>query len=154
MNEENNSKTSQNLCIDDVLKKETVKIKRIHRRNSSLSIEISNKKQWLVGCFLRFKNFINDLSKNTPYKEKFTLWLGKIDSLNMMYISILATSEFFPVLEAIKNDQKKDIIQKVSYAINKICLHFDIDLDYINESDYDKLCRYMCLFCQSCIEDN
>ena len=153
MNDEKKLQTSLNLCVDDIVKRETVKVKRAHRRNSSLNMQISNRAQWLQGCFIRFKEFVNELSKNSPYEEKFKLWMGKITTLNMMYLSILSTSEFVPVLDSIKNGDN-DTKEKINYAINKLCIYFDIDTDYIKEEDYDKLCRYMCLFCQSCIEDN
>jgi len=145
---------SKENTLDTIIKTETVKTKRQHRRNSSLSLETSNRKQWLNSCFGRFKNFIKTMANTTPYKVEFTQWLGKIETLNMMYLSLEVTEDFQAALQSIKDGQENDKTRYyIDMAIKRLCLHHDIDLDYISDDDYDRLCRYMCLFCQSCIED-
>lgn len=140
--------------LDNIIKTETIKSKRQHRRNSSLSMETSNRKQWLNSCFGRFKNFIKTMADTTPYKVEFTQWLGKIENINMMYLSLEVTEDFQPALQSIRDDKENEITrQHIDVAIKRLCLHHDIDLTYISNDDYDRLCRYMCLFCQSLIED-
>ena len=145
---------SPTITVENIIQIETIKTKRQHRRNSSLTMEISNRKQWLNSCYGRFKRFIIDLSKTTPYQNNFQQWLLKIENLNMMYLSIEITEDFQPVLKSIKNGES---LEKTKYyidlAMKRLCLHHDIDLDYISSHDYDRLCRYMELFCVSSVED-
>lgn len=146
--------TSKENTLETIIKTETIKSKRQHRRNSSLSMETSNRKQWLNSCFGRFKKFISDLANITPYKVEFTQWLGKIETLNMMYLSLEVTEDFQPALESIRKMEDNETIRYyIDTAIKRLCIYYDIDLIYISDDDYDRLCRYMCLFCQSLIED-
>ena len=139
---------------EEVIKREDLRVKRAHRRNSSLNFQTCNRRQWLGQAFNRFKSFIDEVSRKTLYTQEFGQWFGKISSINMMWLSLEATEEFQPVLSIIKRGGTKEERDKaIDEALQRLALLYDLDLEVVSPEDYDKIMRYIALFCVSCIED-
>jgi hypothetical protein len=140
---------------EEVVKRENIRVKRLHRRNSSMSSMTCNRRQWLNSAYKRFQEFIDEVAKKTYYRQEFSQWFGKISNIQMMWLSIDATEDFEPVLSIIKRGGTKvERDEALDIALRRLALYNDLDLDTIQLEDYDKIMRYMALFCVSSIEDN